>query len=165
MAARSGIVAIGMLALLAGILVAPLIGVADLGGGSFSSWLGEVRGGDPDRGWSRLDEHTRATVYDNDRTRYLDEVMAVDWSTLDLEAPVRMWFDDGFARMEARLISAPATVPRFLFERGIVHGLCDGDVPVAIGAYEDRRLLGGGGFGGGGVTGTQARCNAAFIGP
>ncbi len=165
MTSRTGVVAIGVLTVLAGILVAPSLGIADPGGGSFSAWLREVRGDDPDRGWSRLDEHTRATSYDNDRDAYLDEVMAADWSVLELEEPMRIWFDDGFARMEARLISAPATVPRFLFERGIVHGVCDGDAPVGIGAYEDRRFLGSGGFAGGGVTGGQARCNAAFLGP
>lgn len=168
MSSRTGIVAVGVLAVLAvlaGILVAPSLGIADLGGGSFAAWLTEVRGDDPDRSWSRLDEHTRATSYGNDRDAYLDEVMVADWSALELEEPMRMWFDDGFARMEARLITAPATVPRFLFERGIVHGVCDGDAPVGIGVYEDRRFLGSGGFAGGGVTGGQAKCNAAFIGP
>ncbi len=163
MTARTGVMAVGALAVLAGILVAPTLGIADLGGGSFSAWLTEVRGDDLDRGWSRLDAHTRATAYDDDRDAYLDEVMAADWSALELEEPVRKWFDDGLARMEARLISAPATVPPFLFERRIVHGVCESGEPVGIGVFEHRRFLGSGGFTGGGVTGSQARCNAAFF--
>lgn len=90
---------------LVGIAFSPTLGIADLGGGGFSAWLTEVRGDDPDRGWSRLDEETRLI------------------------------------------------------------GVCEAGVPVAIGAFEDRRLIGGGGFSGGGVTGSQARCNAAFHGP
>jgi hypothetical protein len=53
-------------------------------------------------------------------------------------------------------------VPRFLLERGIVHGICDGEAPVAIAVYEDRRLFAGGRLDLSGEPGSQARCNDAF---
>jgi len=45
----------------------------------------------------------------------------------------------------------------------MIHAICDeSGQPTAIGAYEDRRLFAGGRFSGGGTTGSQARCQAAF---
>ncbi len=130
--------------------------------GGFRSWLTDVRSGDGDRGWSHLGDGIR-NAYDGDLDAYRADVTAVDWSLLRLGPPVDVWRDDGFVRVEAPLLSPPHTVPRFLIERRIVHGVCDqGGRPIGIGVYEDRRPFAWNRFEAGGVTGGQARCNAAF---
>ena len=89
---------------------------------------------------------------------------AADWAALDLGVAIDGSSHDGVVRVEAELQSDPSTVPSFLLERRIVHGVCDGGRPSGIGAYEDRRPFQGGGFNGGVLTGGQRRCNAAFTG-
>lgn len=93
---------------------------------------------------------------------YLAEVTTAEWASLDLGPALDVWSDDSFVRVEAELRSDPTTVPAFLLDRRIVHGVCEGGQPIAIGVYEDRRPFQGGAFGGGGLTGGQRRCNAAF---
>ena len=101
-------------------------------------------------------------AYDGDLDAYLVDMAAADWAALDLGSPADAWSDDGFVSVEAELRSDSTTVPAFLLDRRIVHGVCDGSEPKAIGVFEDRRPLQGSKFGGGGVTGSQARCNAVF---
>jgi hypothetical protein len=129
--------------------------------GAFRAWLVEVRDGDDEWGWELLDAEARAE-YGNDRAVYIADVATADWASLDLGPATEVWSKDGFVRIEAELRSDPATVPVFLLERRIVHGVCEGRQPVGIGAYEDRRPFQSGGFGGGGLSGGGRMCNAAF---
>ena len=77
-----------------------------------------------------------------------------------------LWTDDGFAHVQVRVTSGPATVPGFLLEHALLHGICQGDgfEPAGIGAFVDARIFTEGGLGGGGTTGSQRRCNNQFIG-
>lgn len=129
--------------------------------GGFRIWLAEVRDGDDDWGWDLLAAETQRE-YRNDPDAYLADVAAADWARLDLGPAVEMWADGGFVRVQAELRSDPTTVPAFLFDRRIVHGVCDSRQPIAIGVYEDRRPFQAGAFGGGGVTGSQRQCQGAF---
>ena len=129
--------------------------------GDFRAWLAEARGGDDDRGWDRLHPTVRDAF--RDRGAYLADVDAVDWDRFVLAEPVDLWVDDGFAHIEARLLSDPGSVPWFLFEKGIVHAVCDEAWrPIGVGVFEDRRPFAGSRFSGGGVTGSQRRCQEAF---
>lgn len=132
--------------------------------GGLRAWLAEVRDGDADWGWELLGPAAQA-AYRNDPAAYAADAARADWAGLDLGPAEDTWSDDGFVHVRAELRSDPAWVPAFLFERRIVHGVCDGRRPVAIGAYEDRRPFQGGAFGGGGLTGGQVDCNAAFTDP
>ncbi len=146
------------------VVVTLLMGGPSFGsaGGQFTAWLTEVRREDGDRGWDRL-ESSIQHAYGDDRDAYLAEVERIDWDQFRVEDPVERWTDDGFARVEAALTSAPGSVPAFLFDRRMIHAICDeSGQPTAIGAYEDRRLFAGGRFSGGGTTGSQARCQTAF---
>lgn len=127
-------------------------------------WIAEVRDGDDDWGWGLLSADAHR-AYNGDSGRYAADMAAVDWGSLDLGDPVDTWSDDGFVQVVAELRSEPATVPRFLLERGIVSGVCNGETPVAIRVYEDRRLFQGSTFGYSGMTGGQSRCNDAFVDP
>lgn len=130
-----------------------------------AGWVLEVRGADEDRGWDLVGDDVR-DAYGGDRAAYLADVAAADWIALELGPTVEVWERDGFAMLEAAVRSSPDTVPAFLFERRIVHGVCDqGGYPTGIGAFEDRRPFAGRQFVGGGLTGSQARCNAAFSDP
>jgi hypothetical protein len=146
-------------ALLVAIAVALVIGWPAPGG--FRAWIAEARDGDDDWGWDLLSTDAHRT-YDGDRDAYAFDMAAVDWRSLDLGDPVDTWSDDGFVQVVAELRSEPVTVPAFLLERGIVSGVCDGEKPVAIRVYEDRRLFQGSTFGYSGMTGGQGRCNDAF---
>lgn len=155
-ALTAGAIALGVIAL----ITIPL-GVHEAGG--FAGWLVAVRSDDEDRGWDRLNPSIQDAY--GTRHAYLADVAAADWEALVLEGPVDVWEDDGFVRVEATLLSQPATVPLFLFERRIVHARCDeAGRPVGIGVYEDRRPFAGSRFDGGGVTGSQQRCQDAFRG-
>jgi hypothetical protein len=129
--------------------------------GGFRAWIAEAGDGDSEWGWALLSSEAQR-AYDGDRDAYLADMAAVDWAVLDLGYPADVWSDDGFVRVVAELRSDSTTVPAFLLDRRIVHGVCDGSEPKAIGVFEDRRPLQGSKFGGGGVTGSQARCNAVF---
>ena len=127
----------------------------------FGAWITEVRDGDDDWGWDLLGAEAQG-AYDGNRGAYVADMSEADWAALDLGSPVDVWSDDGFVRVEAELQSDPTAVPVFLLDRRIVHGVCDGRQPIAIGVFEDRRPFQGGAFGGGGLTGGQRQCNAAF---
>lgn len=159
---RTTAAAIAVVALI--IVAVIVIGGPSFGppGGAFTAWVNEVQDDDGDRGWNRL-EASIQDAYGGDRDAYLADVERVDWDQFRVDYPAERWSDDGFARVEAALVSAPSSVPAFLFDRRIIHGICDENgQPTVIGAYEDRRPFIGGRFSGGGVTGSQARCNAAF---
>ena len=126
-------------------------------------WIAEVRDGDNDWGWDLLSAETQLT-YGGGRDAYNADMAAADWAALDLGMPQEVWSHDGFVQVEAEVRSDPTTVPAFLLERGVVHGVCDGREPTAIGVYEDRRPFQSYKFSGGGLSGSQARCNAAFMG-
>ncbi len=132
--------------------------------GGFRAWIAEARDGDSEWGWDLLSSEAQR-AYDGDLDAYLVDMAAADWAALDLGSPADAWSDDGFVSVEAELRSDSTTVPAFLLDRRIVHGVCDGAEPKAIGVFEDRRPFQGRKFGGGGVTGSQARCNAAFSEP
>lgn len=156
--------AVGAVAVVLIIIAVISVGGPSFGsaGGTFTAWLSEVRTDNGDRGWDHL-EPTIHDAYDGDRDAYLAEVRAAEWAPFRVDNPVERWSDDGFAAVEAALLSAPSTVPAFLFDRRIIHAICnESGQPTAIGAYEDRRVFAGGRFSGGGVTGSQARCQAAF---
>jgi hypothetical protein len=127
----------------------------------FRTWIAEIRDGDDDWGWELLGAEAR-DAYGGDRGAYLADMRAADWTALVLGPPADVWSDDGFVRVVSELGSDPTSVPRFLFDRRIVHGECDEGQPFGLGAYEDRRLFEDGVFSGGGLTGGQARCNRAF---
>lgn len=129
--------------------------------GGFRAWIAEARDGDSEWGWDLLSSETQR-AYDGDLDAYLVEMAAADWAALDLGSPADVWSDDGFVSVEAELRSDSTTVPAFLLDRRIVRGVCHGAEPKAIGVFEDRRPFQGSKFDGGGVTGSQARCNAAF---
>lgn len=142
------------------VIVAALLAMRPQPGG-FSAWIAEARDGDNEWGWDLLSSEAQS-AYDGDRDAYFADMAAADWAALDLGPPVEMWSEDGFVNVEAELRSDPATVPEFLLDRRIVHGVCDGAQPRAIGVFEDRRPLQRSKFHGGGHTGGQVRCNAAF---
>lgn len=141
-------------------VVAALVAASPQPGG-FRAWIAEVRDGDNDWGWDLLDADARSR-YDDDRDAYLADMIAADWEGLDLGPAVDVWSDDGFVQVQAELRSDPTSAPAFLLDRRLVHGVCDGRQPVGIGVYEDRRPFQGGAFGGGGLTGGQRHCHAAF---
>lgn len=93
-------------------------------GGAFTAWVNEVQDDDGDRGWNRL-ETSIQDAYGGDRDAYLADVERVDWDQFRVDYPAERWSDDGFARVEAALVSAPSSVPAFLFDRRIIHGSCD----------------------------------------
>lgn len=144
------------------VVVAAVVAAGWLGESpGFRGWIDQVRDPTGSRGWEQLGDSIRA-IYRDDLDAYLADVDAVDWSSLRLGPATDVWGDDGFAHVVAPLESAPSTVPRFLLERGIVHGVCDENGPVGIAVYEDRRPFAGGRFDLSGETGGQARCNDAF---
>ncbi len=152
----------GLVAILVVTAVAVVVALVAQPSG-FRGWLAEARDGDDDWGWDLLAEQAR-DAYNGDRDAYLADMRRADWAALDLGDPVDVWSDDGFFHVQAELHSDPATVPAFLLERRIIHGVCHppGNRPTAIGVFEDRRMFQGGTWGGGGLSGTQIRCNAAF---
>lgn len=151
-------------AILLGAGVVAVMPQLSLGGSGFRDWLAEVSDEqDADRGWHLVADWVREDTYGGDLDAYLADVTAADWDALRLETPIDAWSDDGFVEVTANLLSAPDTVPQFLLARHIVHGTCSpGGRPVGIGAYENRRPFRTDGFGAGGLTGSQTRCNAAF---
>ena len=147
---------------LVGLAVAAALVASRPNPSGFRARIAEFRDGDDDWGW----EHHGAEAHDaynSDRGAYVADMRAADWTVLVLGPPVDVWSDDGFVSVVSELQSSPATVPRFLLDRRIVHGVCHDGRPIGIGAYDDRRLFEDGVFNGGGLTGGQRRCNAAFI--
>lgn len=151
----------GLLVAVAFVVIVTALFAFRPGTSSFVAWIAEARDGDSEWGWDMLSPEAHG-AYDGDADAYFAEMAAVDWTALDLGAPMEIWTDDGFASVRAELRSDPSTVPTFLLDRRIVHGICDGAGPSAIGVFEDRRPFHGHVFDGGGVTGSQARCNVAF---
>lgn len=127
------------------------------------AYLSAVAGAEPDRGWHLLGGSTRELSYGNDLAQYLRDAEAADWGAFSWSGAEVLWTHDGVALVQARLVSDAASVPAFLIQRQIVHGVCDAG-PSAIGVFMDVRFLGDGGFSGGGLTGSQMGCNARFIG-
>ena len=131
----------------------------------FEDWLQAVSGGAEDYGWSYLGSDAHVTGYVGSRDSYLADARSADWSEFRWGEPETVWTDDGFAHVVAPLLSEPSTVPRFILDRRLVHGVCDERWrPVGIGVFEDRSFFRAGGMGGGGLTGSQAECNARFTG-
>jgi hypothetical protein len=132
----------------------------------FEAYLRAVAGGEPDRGWHYLTDDTRDVGYQNDQSVYLRDAAAADWTAFRWSDAAVVWTDDGFAAVEVNLLSSPSSVPAFLIAKKIVRGVCAGDdqQPIGVGVYADDRLLGSGGFGAGGLSGTQIACNGHFRG-
>ncbi len=131
----------------------------------FEDWLDAASGGADDRGWSYLGSDAHVTGNVGSRDAYLADARSSDWSEFRWGEPETVWTDDGFAHVVAPLLSEPSTVPRFILDRRLVHGVCGEDGrPVGIGVFEDRSLFRAGGMGGGGLSGSQAKCNALFTG-
>lgn len=159
---RAAVVA-GVVAVVVGLAGTAWLADAPPGSSGFRAWLIEVADpADDDRGWNRLERWLQDHAYGGDRAAYLAEVRSADWRRMRLGPVADVWSDDGFVAVEAPLLSPPDSVPAFVFDRQIVHGLCEGRRPVGIGAFEDRRPFAGHRFAGGGLTGGQARCNAEF---
>ena len=129
--------------------------------GGFRAWMAEVRDADDDWGWDLLGAEAQG-AYGGNRDAYVADMTAADWENLDLGPAVTVRSHDGFIQVEAELRSDPTTVPAFLFERQITHGVCDDGQPIALGVFEDRRPFQLGAFNGAGLTGSQQRCNTAF---
>ena len=133
--------------------------------GRLDAYLRAAAGADADRGWRFLDTWTQAE-FDGDRARYVAEASAADWSAFHWSNPRVGFVDDGVAHVSVELDSDPSTVPTFLFERRIVHGICsDPGGGHAVGAYVLVGMFSGSGLGGGARAGSTLRCNAEFIGP
>jgi hypothetical protein len=128
-------------------------------------WLEAVSGGAEDRGWSYLGSGAHVGGgFVGSREAYLADARSADWSEFRWGEPETVWTDDGFAHVVAPLRSEPSTVPRFILDRRLVHGICENGRPVAIGVYEDRSLFRPGGMGSGGLAGSGVECNALFTG-
>lgn len=132
-------------------------------GGRLDAYLRAVAGAEPDRGWHLLGDLTRELSYGNDSAQYLRDAEAADWSAFRWSSAEVLWTDDGWANVQAGLVSDPTSVPAFLIQRRIIHGVCGGR-PIGIGVFMDVRFLGNDGFGSGGLSGGQMGCNARFIG-
>ena len=130
----------------------------------FEDWLEAVSGGAGDRGWSYLGSDAHVAGFAGSREDYLADARAADWSKFRWGEPATVWTDDGFAHVVASLLSEPSTVPRFILDRRLVHGICEDGRPVAIGVYEDRSLFRPGGMAAGGLAGSGVECNALFTG-
>ena len=128
------------------------------------AYLRAAAGGEADRGWSYLDETTRQLGYDGDEEQYRADAVAADWSALRWSGATVVWTDDGLSDVEVRLLSPATSVPAFLIARRILSGLCEGGHAVGLSAFVNGRLFGDGRLGGGGLTGSQVRCNSLFIG-
>jgi hypothetical protein len=130
----------------------------------FEDWLDAVSGGAQDYGWSYLGSDAHVAGFVGSREDYLADARSADWSEFRWGEPETAWTDDGFAHVVAPLLSEPSTVPRFILDRRLVHGICEDGRPFAIGVYEDRSLFRPGGMGGGGLAGSGVECNALFTG-
>ena len=150
------IVILALVVLVAAVIATPFTSMTGVRG-----WYDEVTDGDADSGWDRLSERTRED-YPGGRGRYEDDVALADWSALSLGPFVDVFSDDGFTRVEAELLSAPDTVPQFLFYRRLVNGVCENGRPSGISVYESRWPFNIGQFAAGGQTGGQRACDAAF---
>lgn len=131
-------------------------------GNRLERWLVAAAGAEEDRGWSYLDPEGRERGYGDKREAYIQDARAADWSAFEWTEPRELWAEDGFAHLQAGLLSPPSSVPGYLFERRLIHGVCVDGLPVAIGVYDDRRWFQAGGLGGGGLTGSGAACNRLF---
>jgi hypothetical protein len=129
----------------------------------FAAFLRAAAGGDQDRGWSFVSDLVGDLSYNNDRAAYLLDAAAADWAAFRWAEPETRWSDDGIASVEAELLSPPSTVPAFLIQNGIVHGICVDGGPTAIGVFALENPFARD-FGAGGLTGSQKACNAQFIG-
>ena len=150
-----------------GLAIAVLLsGCAVAADTQLEAYLRAAAGAESDRGWQYLDEFARDWGYADDQAAYVADAMAADWDSFEWSDAHVLWIDDGFAHVEVTLISAPSTVPPFLLEHALLHGIClgDGFAPAGLGAYVDTRPFGAGGLGGGGTTGSGQRCNSQFTG-
>lgn len=115
--------------------------------------------------WQYLDPITRQRGYGNDRSAYLRDAAAADWSALRWTDATVVWVDDGFASVQVGLDSPPSSVPAFLIQHHVVHGVCGAaDRPFGLGAYLDVHPFADAQLGGGALAGSTVRCNRAFIG-
>jgi hypothetical protein len=125
------------------------------------AYLSAAAGARPDRGWSFLDDLVRERGYGNDQSRYTREAAAADWVEFRWADSRVVWTDHGVSLVEVDLLSASSTVPAFLLEKRILNGRCRGNQPYGLGAYAPS---GYDVLSGGGLSGTQMRCDAQFIG-
>lgn len=146
-------------------LVVMLAGCARAGDAQLEAFLRAAAGAEADRGWHYLDPTTREIGYADDQAAYVADAEAADWDAFAWTDAKVLWVDDGFAHVRITLTSG-STVPPFLLEHAVLHGICEGDAfePTGIGAFVDTRPFSEGGLGGGGTTGSQRRCNNQFIG-
>jgi hypothetical protein len=128
------------------------------------AYLRAVAGAEADRGWSYLGEHIQSEAYGGDQARYVADAEAADWSALRWTDPSVVQENDGAVLVEVQLESDVDSVPDFLLEKRILHGMCRG-LAYGLGAITGDTLLGSTRIGGGGLSGTQMRCDAQFIGP
>lgn len=127
-------------------------------------YLRAAAGADEDRGWQYLGA-SRDSAYGGHRERYVAEAAAADWDAMQWSALPVVWEDDGVSKAEVWLESPPDTVPPFLIERGLVHGVCRGSRPgFGLGAYVLSPWFGQADMGGGGLNGSTMECNSKFIG-
>jgi len=148
------------------VLTVVLAGCATAGDAQLEAFLRAAAGAEEDRGWHYLDQTTRERSYADDPAAYKADAEAADWSSFEWDDATVLWTDDGFAHARVTVTSTPLAVPSFLFEHGLLHGICLGDdfQPDGLGAFVDVRPFSDGGLGGGGTTGSVRRCNNRFLG-
>jgi hypothetical protein len=147
-------------------LTVMLAGCARAADSQLTAFLRAAAGAEEDRGWHYLFESTRERGYGDDKAAFIADAKAADWDAFEWTDAKVLWTDDSFAHVRVTVTSAPSTVPAFLLGHALLHGICLGDAlePDGLGAFVDTRPFGEGGLGGGGTTGSVARCNNQFIG-
>jgi hypothetical protein len=87
------------------------------------AWLDELAGADGDLGWAHLAAELKDRAYGGDQAVYRRDVESVQWRQVRW-ADTQGRTEDGFFFGYTDLLSDPRTLPRFLFERGIVGPNC-----------------------------------------
>lgn len=117
--------------------------------GIVDRWLTAMAEPSGDRGWSLLSPEEQQRAYDGDAAAYLADVDAADWSRVAW-APASGHLHDGIVyEGGASLLSHPATLPAFLYERRLAAPACLDGLPFGIaiatevGWFTDPRLASG----------------------
>ena len=109
-------------------------------------WLEAVSGGAADRGWELLHPLTQQRLFDDDRTRYVTMVHAIEWRDFrwDIDPPTRL---DGNYRVSLVLLGEPSPA-RLLADGRLIQlltsddGVTRGVVTVLIDWDGARGILG-----------------------
>lgn len=122
-----------------------------------SEWIVLMSTGEEVRGWRYLDPFTRERAYDDDRSAYLADAAATDWSGFDWRIADARDMEGIAWQVTVEVDGGLGAVPRMLLERNLVHPWCVDGHGRGFGVMVETHVFAPTRIGPGGLSGSARR--------